>query len=76
MSVKDLANKLTQYFSWLYYQRQWTQWELLTIAITALVLLLLIANRRRKKGARKNIQLTFKGTRPSSVLDSTYLRGY
>ena len=53
MSVKDLTNKLAQYFSWLYYQRQWAQWELLTIAIMALVLLLLIARRRRKKATKK-----------------------
>ena len=47
MSVESFINRLTQCFSWLYY-RQWERWELLTIAIMALVLLSLVVRAKRK----------------------------
>ena len=53
MNVESLIYRFTQYFSWLYY-RQWEKWELLTIAITVLVLLLLLGGARRK--ARANLR--------------------
>lgn len=55
MTVESLTNKLTEYVSWLYYGREWASWELLTVAMTALVLLLLIVRQRRKAKARKII---------------------
>jgi chromosome segregation ATPase len=39
--------------SWLCYEHQWAEWELLTIAITVLVLLLLIVRLHRKGMVRK-----------------------
>ncbi|MFH1717703.1 MAG: hypothetical protein ABIF19_10155 [Planctomycetota bacterium] len=53
MTVEGLTNEITEYARWLYY-RQWERWELLTIAIIALALLLLVGNARRK--ARANIR--------------------
>ncbi len=47
MTVETFKDKLTQYFSWPYYG-QWEGWALLTIAITALVLLLLAARAQAK----------------------------
>jgi len=53
MTVESLMNTFTQYVSWLYSGREWARWELLTVAITALVLLLLILVQRRKAKAGK-----------------------
>jgi uncharacterized membrane protein YcjF (UPF0283 family) len=53
MTVESLMNTFTQYISWLYSERQWATWELQTIAITALVLLLLIMIVRRKARTKK-----------------------
>ena len=53
MTVESLMNTFTQYASWLYTQREWARWELLTVALTAMVLLLFIlVNRRRAKARR------------------------
>ena len=53
MTIYTFVSKLTQYFSWLYYERQWAGWELLTIAIITLVLLLLIVRRQRRATAER-----------------------
>jgi peptidoglycan hydrolase CwlO-like protein len=51
MTVESLMNTFTKYVSWLYSGREWAGWELQTIAITALVLLLFILVHRRKAKA-------------------------
>jgi hypothetical protein len=53
MAVETLIDKVTEFFSWLYY-RQWARWELMAVAITALVLLLLAGGARRR--ARANLK--------------------
>jgi hypothetical protein len=53
MTVRSLAGRLIRFMSWLCYEHQWAEWELLTIAATALVLLLLIAMRLRKRTVRR-----------------------
>lgn len=57
MTIYSFVGKLARYFSrflsWLYYDHRWAEWELLTIAIAALVPLLLIVRRLRKGTARK-----------------------
>ena len=53
MTVESLMNTFTKYVSWLYFQREWAGWELQTIAITALVLLLLVLVHRRRSKARR-----------------------
>ena len=53
MTVESLMNKFTQYVSWLYSQREWARWELLTVATTALVLLLFLLIHRRRAKARR-----------------------
>jgi len=53
MTVESLMNTFTKYVSWLYSQREWARWELQTIAITALVLLLLILVHRRRAKTRR-----------------------
>jgi hypothetical protein len=45
--VNSIISRLTQYSSWLY-NRHWERWEILTIAIVALALILLMARARRK----------------------------
>jgi hypothetical protein len=59
MTVESLMNTFTQYVSWLYSQREWAKWEIQTIAITALVLLLILIHRRKartKKAGTKQIE--------------------
>jgi peptidoglycan hydrolase CwlO-like protein len=51
MTVESLIYRATQYVSWLYQEREWARWELLTVALTVLVLLLLIVRLRRKAKA-------------------------
>jgi len=53
MTVESLMNTFTEYVTWLYSQRQWARWELQTIAITALVLLLFILVHRRRTKTKK-----------------------
>ena len=53
MTVESLMNTFTKYASWLYSQREWAKWELLTIALTAMVLLLFILVHRRRARARR-----------------------
>jgi len=48
MTVLDsIISRLTQYSSWMF-SRHWQGWEILTIAIVALALILLVARARRK----------------------------
>ena len=53
MTVESLMNTFTQYASWLYSGREWARWELQTMAITAMVLLLFILVHRRKAKGRR-----------------------
>lgn len=53
MTVERLMNTFTQYVSWLYSQREWARWELLTVATIALVLLLFLLVHRRRAKARR-----------------------
>ena len=55
MTVESLMNRFIQYISWLYFDREWAGWELQTMAITALVLLLLILVHRRKAKAGRTV---------------------
>ena len=54
MTVESLMNTFTKYVSWLYTQREWARWELLTIALAAMVLLLFILVHRRRAKARRS----------------------
>lgn len=55
MTVESIINKLTQYASWLYY-RQWQTWELLTVAGTVVVLLLLFGAWRRAVTSERHLR--------------------
>lgn len=50
MTVNGIINRLTEFFSGLYY-RQWERWELLAIAIAALVVLILMIRAHFKVAA-------------------------
>lgn len=52
MTVERIVERLTGFFSWLYYRR-WERWELAAIAITALVILILIIRARLKVAANE-----------------------
>jgi hypothetical protein len=52
MNLEIIVDKLTGFFSWLYY-RQWERWELVVIAITALVILILIIRAHLKVTANE-----------------------
>ena len=47
MTIDSIISRLTQYSSWLF-SRNWERWEILTIAIVALALILLVGGARRK----------------------------
>lgn len=49
MIVRDLAGKFIRLMSWLCFEHEWTQWELMTIAAGVLFLLLLILRLLRKE---------------------------
>ncbi len=51
MTLNSFVDRLTQLFSWLYYQYQWEEWELLAVAGVVLIPLLWIARRQRKERA-------------------------
>ena len=50
MTFDGIKNRLSEFFSWLYY-RQWERWELLAIAIVALVALILMIRAHFKVAA-------------------------
>ena len=50
MTVEGIIDRLSGYFSWLYYRR-WERWELLAIAIAASVILILIVRAHLKEAA-------------------------
>jgi hypothetical protein len=52
MSLHKLVSEITQFFSWLYYERQWKNWELIVIAAVALVILIILRGRRIAKARR------------------------
>jgi hypothetical protein len=54
MTVESLMNTFTKYVSWLYSQREWARWELLTIGLAAMVLLLFILVQRRRAKAKRS----------------------
>lgn len=47
MTIDSIISRLNQYSSWLY-NRHWERWEILTIVIVALFLLLLVLRAKRK----------------------------
>jgi len=49
----SLVDRLRQFLSWLYYEHQWARWEILTIGIVVLSVLLLIVRRQRKRAIRR-----------------------
>ena len=55
MTVESLMNTFTQYATWLYSQREWARWELLTVALAAMVMLLFILVQRRRAKARRSV---------------------
>jgi len=52
MTIDSFIRRLDRSFSWLYYKRQWAEWELIFIAIIAMLLLLWIL-RRQSNGASR-----------------------
>ena len=50
MTLEGIINKLSGFFSWLYYRR-WERWELMAIAIAVSVTLLLIVRAHLKVAA-------------------------
>jgi hypothetical protein len=52
MTVERIVNRLTVFFSGLYY-RQWAKWELIALAIVAAVILLLIIKAHLKVTANE-----------------------
>jgi hypothetical protein len=52
MTVERITNRLTEFFSWLYY-RQWERWELMAIAIVAAVVLILMVRAHLKVAANE-----------------------
>ncbi len=58
MTVDSIISRLTQYSSWLY-SRNWEGWEILTIAIVALALVLLVARARRKARINKRVKTRY-----------------
>lgn len=52
MAVERITNRLTEFFSWLYYRR-WETWELMAIAIVASVILILIVRAHLKVAANE-----------------------
>ncbi|MHC4752780.1 MAG: hypothetical protein ACYTFW_23285 [Planctomycetota bacterium] len=53
MTVYSLLGDLIRFMSWLCFEHQWAKWELLTIAVIPLFLLLLILRLRRKGTVRR-----------------------
>jgi len=62
MTIDSFVRRLDRSFSWIYYKHQWTEWELIVIAIIAMVLLLWIL-RRQSKPAGKNTHSGHAGKR-------------
>lgn len=52
MTVDRIINRLTEFFSWLYYRR-WETWELMAIAVVAAVILILIVRAHLKVAANE-----------------------
>jgi hypothetical protein len=52
MTVERIIDRLTEFFSWLYYRR-WETWELMAIAIVAAVILILIVKAHLKVAANE-----------------------
>lgn len=52
MTVDGIRNRLSEFFSWLYY-RQWERWELLAIVIATLVILIIIVKAHLKVAVNK-----------------------
>lgn len=52
MAVERIINRLSGFFSELYY-RQWERWELMAIAITAAVILIMIVRAHLKVAANE-----------------------
>ena len=66
MTVESLMNTFTKYASWLYSGREWARWELLTIGLTVMTLLLFILVHRRRAKNRKTVTKQIK-RKPSTI---------
>lgn len=47
MTIDEIINKLSEFFSWLYH-RPWERWQILAIVITTLVTLIIIVKAHLK----------------------------
>lgn len=56
MTIDNFIHRLNRSFSWFYYKHQWAEWELLIIAIIALILLLWILIRQKNAVARNTYE--------------------
>ncbi|MHC4664855.1 MAG: hypothetical protein ACYS9T_02725 [Planctomycetota bacterium] len=52
MTLHNMVSKITQFFSWLYYKREWATWELILMAIVALAILIILIGHRKAKARR------------------------
>jgi len=52
MTMERIIDRLTEFFSWLYYRR-WETWELMAIAIAAAVILILTIKAHLKVAANE-----------------------
>ncbi|MHC4500378.1 MAG: hypothetical protein ACYS21_14840 [Planctomycetota bacterium] len=58
MTLHNMVSKITQFFSWLYYKREWATWELILMAVVALaILIILIGHRKAKARKAKAIEM-------------------
>jgi len=49
----SVVSKIRQFLSWLYYEHQWERWEVLTIGVVVLAVVLLILRRQRNRAIRR-----------------------
>jgi hypothetical protein len=52
MTLHKLVSEIAQFFSWLYYKREWATWELILMAIVALAILIILIGHRKAKARR------------------------
>ena len=60
----SLVGRLRQFLLWLYYGHEWTRWEILTIGIVVLGVLLLIVRQLRKRMIRRVYTCQLPGQSP------------
>lgn len=52
MTLHNLVSEIAQFFSWLYYKREWATWELILMVVVALAILIILRGRRITKARR------------------------